>query len=302
MVSEMRARVKNLEQRLHTRVPRLRLGSVSGRNAGAAASSSVTKAMSTSTFTPESRRIGMKRKSADLEGEKKRIPPDSAEKNNKAADTSGWVLIMEDSMSPTPTKEKERRRLSSPTSSPFISQGIKRTGTGSSESSMSKSGIRRPQSRLSGPSDGRDSISTVSTQSSIPTPTSRPSTPTFLPLPTSGMYASGISNGKRSVGPGVKRSSLGYNNATSPTSLHPPMPNTPYSISSNKSLPPTPPMPNVTLRAPRPPSALAQSRIGRPASLTTGRKSAGGEGDAQSNLKDGRLRAGSTSAASGLGM
>lgn len=308
MVSEMRARVRNLEQKLHTRVPRLRLASSSSRHAANAAASSVSSMLGMSTSTPENPRASMKRRSADLENERKRTPtnPDA----EKTSDTSGWVLIMEDSMTPTPTRGKDRRRLSSPSSSPFGASMHRSSNSGPMH--LGQSALRRPQSRQSGETDGRASTSTVSTTSSIPTPTSRPATPTFLPVPSGGMYASGLPM-KRSTGPGPvpKRSSLG-SATSSPTSfLQPPdrFRERPTSVgslaaSTNKSLPPPPPLsPNVTLRAPRPPSALGQSRIGRPTSLGGGRKSAGTEGDDgrsrhdMQSGKEGRSRAGSSSSA-----
>lgn len=314
MVSEMRARVRNLEQRLHTRVPRLRMGSVSGRKAEATAAGSVANmrsAASTEFRTPENRRTNLKRRSVDLESERKLGPVSPA----KPGDTSGWVLIMEESMTPSPTKdrEKERRRLSSPTSSsPFSltsanvgrTSSMKASSTPLTDANFGKSGIRRPQSRLSG--DGRDSTSTVSTTSTLPTPTSRPTTPTFLPMPSSGMFSSGLPMMKRQAVPGQKRSSLGTNSPSpAPTSsLHPPGTYRDNHLSSvttstNKSLPPPPA--NVTVRSSRPPSALGQSRIGRPAS---GRRSAGADdhqGLVVNDKEPGRLRSGSTTAAGGRG-
>jgi len=288
MVSEMRARVKNLEQRLHTRVPRLRLTSITARNALNGASSS--------THTPENPRSSLQRRSADLEAERKKTPA-----AQKSGDSSGWVLIMEDSMSPTPTKEQDgRRRQSSPTSSPIYNAMTTRKAlsAGNSQIDLGRSNIGRPSSRLSGPADGRDSISTISTTSSIQTPNSRPSTPTFLPVPTSGLYASGIPPMKRSTGPTqVKRTSLG-SNPDSPSYLQAPISyrerpssvQSAFAASTNKSLPQPP-------SRTRPPSALGQSRIGRPTSLGSGRKSAGGsDNEALLPSKDSRPRSGSTAA------
>ena len=128
-----------------------------------------------------------------------------------AGDKSGWVLIMEDSPSPIRDKEKEVRRASGPTAPSsfraFNSLSATQSPTPSrppsslaQNHSQIPTGIRRPQSRLS---DGRSSISTnatTSTASSIPTPISRPSTPTFLPVPTSGLYHSALGS-KRPTGP-----------------------------------------------------------------------------------------------------
>ena len=290
MVSEMRAKVRNLEQRLHTRVPRLRLTSITAKN-------TENRALTASVTTPEFART-LQRRSADLEAEKKRTP--SGQKP-QPQDSSGWVLIMEDSMSPTPTKEKDgRKRASSPAASPIYNAMTSRrmNSAGSSHVDLGRSNIGRPLSRQSGPADGRDSISTVSTMSSIPTPNSRPTTPTFLPVPT---YGGGLPTMKRSTGPGqVKRTSLGSNPDSptflqAPNSFRDPLSKSTFAVSTNKSLPATPT--NVTVRA-RPPSALGQSRIGRPTSFGSGRKSAGGSDTDGANAlpagKDSRPRAGST--------
>ena len=295
MVSEMRARVRNLEQKLHTRVPRLRMGSISGRTASNSATSSVANLLGMNTGGSDAPK---KRRSADLEGEKKRAPSnqgkgksghkdkDTTVKDTSAKDNSGWVLIMEDNMTPTPIlengRENGRRRLSSPTV-PYLPSIMANKAYGSTTNLplTGHTGGRRPQSRLSiGTADGRDSYggrdstSTVSTTSSIPTPTSRPATPTFLPIPSSGSYTSGLPHIKRPTGPVVQRSSLGANAATTGM-LHPPEMagdiHTPVPLSVNRSMGP----PNVTVRIPRPPSVLGQSRIMRPSSLGSGRKSTG---------------------------
>ncbi|KAH8120407.1 hypothetical protein DFH11DRAFT_1873584 [Phellopilus nigrolimitatus] len=296
MVSEMRARVRNLEQRLHTRVPRLRMGSVSGRKAEITAATSVASVrdISTAASTPENPRAHLKRRSADLESERKRGCPSPT----KAGDTSGWVLIMEDSMSPSPTKdrEKERHRFSNPTSSPFSlhtvhkSSSTKTSSTSLTDANLGRTGSRRSQSRLSG--DGRDSTSTVSTTSTLPTPTSRPTSPTFLPIPSPGLYNTALPTLKRSTGPTQKRSSLGASGLPAPTSfLQPPNSYRDKHASSttNKSLPPPP---NFMTRSSRPPSALGQSRIGRPAA---GRRSVGPD-DVNTGRGNGRSRSGSTGA------
>ncbi|CCL98979.1 uncharacterized protein FIBRA_00987 [Fibroporia radiculosa] len=285
MVSEMRARVKVLEQKIHTRVPRLRMGSVTNRASANAmlpppppppkagpSSAAASPAPSTSSMRSvnDERTSNMKprRQSIDSEGEHKRTP---------VGDSSGWVLIMEDSPSPVRDKDKERRRTSSPSapsafrpigSAPHESpSAIPRAPSALSQSIM-PSGSHRPQSRLSVSTEGRSSVSTnatTSTTSSIPTPSSRPSTPTFLPIPTYGGAATGL---KLSTGPSVsysqlKRSSLGNGSTRSPAT------------SSPNSLPPAPHS-NVTVRLPSKiavPGSLSQSRIGRP--VMSGRRSVG---------------------------
>ncbi|OJT03062.1 Nuclear distribution protein nudE -like protein [Trametes pubescens] len=303
MVSEMRARVRVLEQKIHTRVPRLRMGSVTSRTSAnampppplptKASSSSASPVPSTSSSrASHDDRLSpavakSRRQSIDSDGDFKRTP---------GADTSGWVLIMEDSPSPVKDKEKERRRTSSPTAptafravssssmdSPSSTGSNSRTTSALSQSVM-PTGLRRPQSRLSVSTEGRSSVSTnatTSTTSSIPTPSSRPSTPTFLPVPSASIY--GGAGFKRSTGPGSgaysqpKRSSLGASTLRSPALDSP-------SHSTHS---------NVTIRAPKlpPPSALAQSRIGKPS--VSGRRSGGSDTEGLPPSKT-RPRSGST--------
>ena len=100
MVSEMRARVRNLEQRLHTRVPRLRMVSSTAKKAEASAAVDSLRASASGGFrTPDNPRR-LKRMSAD----DSKLPPPSTGK----ADTSGWVLIMEENLTPSPRKDTEK--------------------------------------------------------------------------------------------------------------------------------------------------------------------------------------------------
>lgn len=307
MVSEMRARVKNLEQKIHTRVPRLRMGSNAGRQgANTLALSTITPPTSNTTASTVSRggfqrattfdgklaRPNFQRHSADAS------PPKSGA-TTPDPNASGWVLIMDDTPSPAKDTEKERRRVSSPSAPTSFRSGIPTSASSPSfykpnfltQSTMNS---RRPQSRLSG-----ESQSTTATISTIPTPSSRPSTPTFLPVPTSSLYGGGTASGiglKRSTGPGAvaksqqKRGSLGSSNAGSPTSSENETRTRERPVSYNskvdrqiaKTLPHfSPPNGSVTVRAAsRIPSAastsiLTQSRIGRPAGATSGRRSVG---------------------------
>ncbi|KAJ3879095.1 hypothetical protein F5051DRAFT_215222 [Lentinula edodes] len=310
MVTEMRARVKNLEQKIHTRVPRLRMGSMSGRpNANALAASSI----GTPT-QPSGTRSVLGRTSWDnpllnrRSSESKRSTESESEKSKKGSgDTSGWVLIMEDSPSPP----KERRRASSPKKTFRAAASTSSSPTfGSSRASplfqstvnIGGPGTKRPQSRLSGGS--------TATTTSIPTPTSRPATPTFLPLPTA--TSTTMIGQKRSTGPGgatpyayqPKRSSLGANNAAMP-----PPPGY-VGIRSGSSTPSDngkalPHLPgghaNVTVRShnaklPASNSAalLGQSRIGRPSG--TRRKSAEASPDNMLRSEPARARPGSAAA------
>ncbi|KAJ8596991.1 hypothetical protein M405DRAFT_780812 [Rhizopogon salebrosus TDB-379] len=299
MVSEMRARVKNLEQKIHTRVPRLRMGSNAGRqgaNAPAVSTMASTSSLS-STLAPKNNLT-------------RSAVPDSklAIPGSHGADTglmSGattpsadkWVLIMDDSPSPNKDAEMGRRRSSSPTAPSAFRHGIPPSTVSPTfskpnfftQSTMAPN--RRPQSRLSGAS-----LSTTATVSSIPTPSSRPATPTFLPIPTSGSYSNTRAIGlKKSTGPGTgpfaqpKRSSIGSSNTGSPTpssdgEFRPRDRPFSYNGKAKHDLKKLPQLPlshaNVTVRSSRIPSSpsasvLSQSRIGRPAGITGGRKSGG---------------------------
>lgn len=303
MVSEMRARVRNLEQKIHTRVPRLRMGSNAGRQGATVSTTASTSTISStlsskSTFTrsviPDSK-LG--------KPTPQRLGVDTALASGATTpnpDNSGWVLIMDDT-TPSPNKdaEKEHRRSSSPSPPSAFRSGVPSSASSPifskpsqfSQSTMSHN--RRPQSRLSGAS-----LSTTATMSSIPTPSSRPATPTFLPVPIS---RPGVTGYKKSTAPGTgpyggppKRSSIGSSNAGSPTpssdSEFRPR-ERPFSYNGKvpndlKSLP----HPNVTVRASsRIPSSassasiLSQSRIGRPAGITSAWKSGGLELPGQDN-------------------
>ena len=355
MVSEMRARVRVLEQKIHTRVPRLRIGSITGRpNANALAMSTVANGVGSSSSSSSSRSAVTKTNGVDrpanltaaqrwsVDSQRRSTDAEDKNKKNPSADSSGWVLIMEDSPSPPKDKEKERRRVSSPSAPtafrPAASTSAAPPTFGSNKAnplnqSTIPTGLRRPQSRLSGAS-----LSTTATSSSIPTPSSRPATPTFLPIPTGGLYAStaGLTGLKRPTGPGAtphaqqKRSSLGSSTAMPPPSsgrfsprerpvaMPPPRPGsgTPSSTSSSKynsdggkALPQIPGLDtNITMRPPsKVPSSgtstslLSKSRIGRPGSSgLIGRRSTGdAEGGFLDAKLDGRPRAGSTTAAFG---
>ena len=300
MVSEMRARVRNLEQKIHTRVPRLRMGSITGKTPNTLAPSSVTEIPGVSSSSSSSSRASTAKTSWESlaqrpSGDSRRSNDSGQEKKQKEprGDSSGWVLILEDSPSPPKGKGREKRRISSPSQGPNAPRAATSTSIPSPSSSSSKygllnqsiasPGVRRPQSRLSA-----GSLNTA-TPSSIPTPISRPATPTYLPLPS----YSGVTGLKRSTGPSgsvlhcqTKRLSLGSGDAYEvPTNL-PPLPTmtTPLSslkstVESTRALPPLPGLhSNITVRPQGKlpgksygTSALGQSRIGRPSG--SGRKS-----------------------------
>ncbi|KAI0318470.1 hypothetical protein OF83DRAFT_1056787 [Amylostereum chailletii] len=323
MVSEMRAKVRNLEQKIHTRVPRIRMGSTSRPNpaviSNAATTSSISRPSSLSSMTTPTHPPAPSRSSEDRQRPSmfnRHSSDQSAVKRTPGGDSTGWVLVMEDSPSPVKPKDKNARRLSSsganafrpftstaPSPPPLISPGLSR-------STAMPTGLRRPQSRLSTSTEGRSSVSTTATVSTIPTPVSRPTTPTFLPLPTAGLYAhsstTSTGNSKRSTGASaggpysMKRSSLGASMA-SPTEAnylsdsgfpHRDRPTSVPALSriANKGTSSSPssfkespshsgiPHSNVTLRTSKlPGSSLSQSRIGRPNFGVSGRRSAGGD-------------------------
>lgn len=291
MVSEMRAKVKNLEQRIHTRVPRLRMGSMSRPTAPAMVQSDTITNISGSSagYSEDLESTVVARRSA------------GSPERKKSVGDSGWVLIMEDSPMKDAAREarpsRESRRDSNPFSASYrvppssynnstspTSMTSIRSFSALSQSAM-PSGIRRPQSRLS--SDGRTSTSTVS---SIPTSVSRPSTPTSLPV-ASGYLHNSTNGGKRSVGPSPaphisgphpKRGSVGSTSSTNTPSPSMPPPSQLLKFRPKSKLPSL--------------NHLGQSRMAKP----TGRRSTGTESlniEALTTLDLGRSRSGSTSAA-----
>jgi len=328
MVSEMRARVRNLEQKIHTRVPRLRMASITGRSTvspmtpitGASSSSSAASQTSSTKTSWDLQRKSVESRQSNHSGS------DRSSKRD-AGDSSGWVLIMEDS--PSPQKDvkrlKEKRRTSVPNAPtafrPSASATTRPTSPSLSTGPISplaiSTGLRRPQSRISGAS---------SSTSAAP----RPQTPTFLPIPSASLYTSTSSSTtvgmKRSTGPGqpnpysnqLKRSSFGK---TQPVPV-PPLPqprerpltmpsagystrtssgnSSPHSESKFKALPGLPDdlLSNVTIRpSSRLPSSssgfssssvLSKSRIGRPSGggISSSRKSGGGDMNGISNVLD----------------
>lgn len=327
MVSEMRARVRNLEQKIHTSVPRLRMPSITARpssgfgsgfttpTTGISSASSAASNSSTAKTSLESQRKSVdSRRSNDSERE------NNVKGGRGIGDSSGWVLIMEDSPSPQKDKEvkrlKEKRRVSNPpapTAFRPTASTIKRVpspslSTGPMNSLAVSTGLRRPQSRLSG-------VGGSATSSG-----SRPQTPTLLPLPSSSLY--GL---KKSTGPSasnsynnqLKRSSLGKPTMSPPPPLptvHRERPTTmppvgytttisePSVQNENKALPTLPDsLSNVTIRpSSRAPSSassvLSKSRIGRPSREGISGRKSGGELVAALDIKDLQPRSASPSA------
>ena len=333
MVSEMRAKVKNLEQKIHTRVPRLRMGSMSRPNPPAIPTSNSKSPGLSSAGSSQSMKSPVDRPRSSLLS--RRTPHVDESTRTPAGSSSGWVLIMEDSPSPTKPKERDHRRASSPPSAvsfPALSSLANSIQSGSLgtpdvSQNVQSPGLRRPQSRLSTSTEGRSSVSTTATVSSIPTPVSRPATPTFIPLPSSGLYGhpstAGATGLKRPSGPGFggayfKRSSLGSTTGDSPpsSSLSDSGISRPTLLSSNSYAAPSPtpshkesfnskptshiPHPNITVRnqSKLPAPSAPPSRIGRPSFGASGRRSTGADNsDVESRFLDprdkGRPRSGS---------
>ncbi|KAF7436937.1 NADH:ubiquinone oxidoreductase [Pleurotus ostreatus] len=334
MASAIRAKMENSLQKSFTRVPRLRKPSVMGRSNVFAVPSLDGRSSGKSSKSNSIDENGVSTSTVHRSIDSRRSN-DSGNEKGKNKDSTGWVLIMEDSPSPPKDRSRDRRRTSSPSgrayrpeasSSNNPSPTLMNRGNPLTVSTMN-TGIKRPQSRLSGAS-----LSTTTSTSSIPTPTSRPSTPTFLPVPIGSLYSQsttpGLAGLKRSTGPGLngpysKRSSLG-STATPPettprerplTMPVPPRSNsgTPSSMASSRSdrsdpgkaLPRLPSLhANVTMRqSTRLPmtssgNILAQSRIGRPSGGggIGGRRSAGDSDGLLDLKKDTRPRAGSATA------
>ncbi|KAF8271433.1 hypothetical protein EI94DRAFT_1679393 [Lactarius quietus] len=310
MVSEMRAKVKNLEQKIHTRVPRLRMGSTSRPNPPV---STIPSSNSKSTSLTGSGQSAHIKFPEERPASSRRNTDTDENTQTPAGNSSGWVLIMEDSPSPVRPKGREHRRTSSPPSAASF-RTFASLASSSQPSSLSTqdvpsqnaqpSGSIRPHSRLSTSTEGRSSISTTATVSSIPTPVSRPATPTFIPLPSAGLYAhsstAGVTGLKRPSGAGFggaffKRSSLGSTTADSPTNAsflsdggfsHREISSSTSTPPSQKELPggklPSQLHSNVTVRTsyPRRTQLVGQSRIGRPNFGASGRRSVGATSDA----------------------
>ncbi|VDB99807.1 unnamed protein product [Peniophora sp. CBMAI 1063] len=321
MVSEMRAKVKNLEQKIHTRVPRIRMGSTSRPAPPPVAATNISRPSSLSSTTsaqpsassskgPVSRRPSVaERRSID-----QRRSPDG----KRAGGDTGWVLVMEDSPSPKKDKADVSRRASLDSSPsrrgkvrPFATTTNITPNSNNSSPPLSPnpllsrsmigqpSALKRPQSRVS--SEGRSSIGTTATVSSIPTPSSRPTSPTFLPLPSASLYAS-TSALKRSTGPGAggpysgsggsagpKRSSLGAS-----TALRTPVHDAYMSDSGLPSRPRSIPVPGK--------SALS----GSPSSFRSGDSPSGRSNVGHPNVtvrgSGGRLPGSATTGPSGIGL
>ena len=326
MISALRSRVQTTHQRLIPGIPRLRMGSVNGRSGPATQPISV----------PSAGRNGVA--SIDHHGHKAGVTSGDEggrrlwEENPRDTDRSagaqspGWVLIQTQDDSPFPVERKDaaqdRRRASSPLS-PTASGGhapipsaFKPLSSTSASHNGPPGGIpRRPHSRISlTGAEGSNSSTggSLVASNSIPALLSRPSTPTFLPVPTF-THQGGP---KRSTEGQVSFTGSTYNPRRSSLGLPPskrsasPGP-TQYAVPSSRAM-------NVSTRE-RPTSvpaapptsfglsqavagqtgAFNQSRIGKPAASSGGRRSIGNSGNdtvamAEKDKDKRKLRAGGT--------
>ncbi|KAF8349961.1 hypothetical protein F5887DRAFT_408251 [Amanita rubescens] len=307
MVSEMRARVKNLEQKLQTRVPRLRMGSITNRthtNNSASTPMEGIPIRSPSSSSYTSSKVSTAKTSWESliqrhSTESKQSFDDEAETSKRPlGDTSGWVLIMEESPVRVKNEEKERRRTSSP-SAPSAYRGSSHDSSNLNETSVGRSattsGVRRPSSRLSG--------STLSTSSFLPTPTSRPATPSFLLSPSASSSSHHIGIGfRRSTNPNTpnpysSKSSIPHSSDTLRSAIPSPSPNFAQLSSEDEKALPMLPAPNFAGRTSKLPTISAspspsQGRIGR----LNGRRSTGDPDLILKLQMEKRKRAGTTHA------
>lgn len=282
LTSEMGARLRNFDQRLGTtKMARIRMGSITGRTSTSSNTSTATStredASSVASSSTAKTSVDSHRYSIGSRASIDSLDKTVTRKGKDAGGDSGWVLIMEDSPSPQKVK-KDARRMSNPLApTSFRANRAKSpsltTGPQMSLNKSTSGRIPRPQSRLSGAglSAGPSSVS----------PVSRPTTPTFLPIPTGGFSSSAAlkrSTGPNSYNPG-KRASFG---ATTPNPspprrqrpvTQPPLPR-PIFDSDDKALPQ---LPNVTMRTKSTSggalsAVLSKSRIGRPPSGTNQRR------------------------------
>jgi len=160
MVSEMRARVRNLELKIHSRVPRLRMGSFSRST-----SPRYLKSPGNESNTPSTNN----RPSIDQLSIGSRSRTSVESNNRQGAESPGWVLILEETPVRKVRKDGEHpnRGMISRSPNPIMSSGHagRRSDSDAPAQDFHRSGNLRH--RL---------------QAHAPTP--RPLTPTALPVPT----------------------------------------------------------------------------------------------------------------------
>ncbi|KAF8496675.1 hypothetical protein JB92DRAFT_3125991 [Gautieria morchelliformis] len=209
MISALRSRVQTTQQRLIPGIPRLRMGSMSSRNAtpplNAAASSSRRGSVST-----DGRGSRAGRLSTDERGARPSMESQRETERNTGAQSPGWVLIQTQDDSPFRANKqdsaKEQRRVSTPISA--TSNGNSTIPSAfkplSSTSRIPTGGIpRRPQSRFSLTNPDGSPNGGLSASTFIPTLSGRPATPTFLPVPTFHPQGRGTKRSSQSARRGV---------------------------------------------------------------------------------------------------
>jgi hypothetical protein len=158
MVSEMRARVRNLELKIHSRVPRLRMGSFSRST-----SPRHLKSPANENSTP----LNQNRPSIDQLSLGSRSRTSMESNNRQGAESPGWVLILEETPVRNVRKDGERvRRGAIPRSPrpPAVTNHATKHSNDVPAQDLHRSGNLKHRLQVAG--------------------TSRPLTPTALPMPT----------------------------------------------------------------------------------------------------------------------
>ncbi|GJJ09532.1 hypothetical protein Clacol_003755 [Clathrus columnatus] len=274
MISALRSRVQTTQQRLIPGIPRLRLGSTTGRTVPPGP-------VNTTRSSTDSKRSG----SLTIN----ETPPNHVNgiDRGSGAHSPGWVLIQtqDDSPYPSALKQGVQGRSFSPISPTTPSVTNKHAYNHRSVSTTTSGIPRRPPSRLS--LTGTDESPTtqggrLSAGSSSIALSSRPTTPTFLPVPTPSLLKSGksIENAPSSFVASMynpRRLSLEAGRSKSPyPESTTTMSSTRMMAVSTRDRPTSVPVPPRTSfsSSSRPvsgrTSALGKSRIGKPSRRNTG--------------------------------
>lgn len=162
MVSEMRARVRNLEMKIHSRVPRLRMSSFSRSS-----SPRYLKPSAAERATPQIR------SSLDRSSIESRSRTSLESTNRQGAESPGWVLILEE------TPVRKGRNDTEHLNYGEASQNYKSVAPAKPKSKV----FKEHSTSLEGTDQPRNVLQRL--QTLTPEPTSpRPMTPSALPMPT----------------------------------------------------------------------------------------------------------------------
>lgn len=272
MISALRSRVQTTQQRLIPGIPRLRLGSTTSRTVPPGPISTTKTSIDNS------------RQSSSLDTNEMSSKRGNEIDRKSGAQSPGWVLIQTQEDSPYPDLKHDTQGRSASPISP-VTPSVHKHGI----TSRAPSGIpRRPPSRLSltGTDDSPSTLGErLSADSSSIALSSRPTTPTFLPVPLTGhakpskLNANGPSAFSASMY-NPRRSSLETGRSRSPYPESVTTSSTRTMTVSTRDRPtsvPVPPRSSFSSTA-KPvsgrSSALGKSRIGKPS-----RRSTAGEHD-----------------------